>query len=182
MGRRVRSARLARALDQRDLAERAGVSLSALRRLEAGQGSTLKTVIAVTNTLEEPLVMTESSTEPVRRRAPRATQTRPRLERREERVSLELHRAVVRHLRADDGRVREIARSNLPLLRRNVRGDQANGWLDEWERALGGPTTDLIALCLREDEHGVDLRQVSPFAGVVPDDERLAAIHRARSW
>jgi transcriptional regulator with XRE-family HTH domain len=182
VGHRVRSVRLSKSLDQRDLAERAGVSVSALRRLEAGAGSTLKTVIAVTEALGAPLVLPEVMEDPKRRRAPRATGMRPHLKRREERVSLELHRAVVRRLRTDSQGVREVARANLPLLRQNVRGEQAHGWLDEWERALDGSTEGLVHLCLRQDERGVDMRQVSPFAGVLSDAERIAAIRCARAW
>ena len=45
LGHRVRQLRLARNLDQRTTAERAGISLRALGMLENGGGSTLETVL-----------------------------------------------------------------------------------------------------------------------------------------
>jgi hypothetical protein len=102
------------------------------------------------------------------------------LERPEERVQLELHRAVVRRLRADPDAVRAKARANLDTVRRNVTGPRAHEWVNDWAMALDGPLPALIDLCLRQDERGVDLRQVSPFAGVLSQDERLAAIREGR--
>ena len=56
---------------------------------------------------------------------------------------------------------------------------QAVGWLDEWQALLDGPPEQLVDVFLGGDEHSVDLRQVSPFAGALSDEERLAAIRRA---
>jgi transcriptional regulator with XRE-family HTH domain len=50
-GRQVRSARVARGVDQAHLASLANVSLATLSNLERGKGSTLKTVIAVARAL-----------------------------------------------------------------------------------------------------------------------------------
>ncbi len=50
-GRQVRTARVARGLDQAHLAALANVSLATLSNLERGKGSTLKTVIAVARAL-----------------------------------------------------------------------------------------------------------------------------------
>lgn len=184
LGGVVRDHRLARGMDQRDLAELAGVSTSALRRLEAGQGSTLRTALAVLRTLDAPVTVldVDPGVLPTRRRAPGVTHLRPVLDRREERISLELHRAVARRLRKDGQAVREKARSNLEQVSGNVHGPQALEWVQEWSEALDGPTGRLVEMLVRQDEHGVDLRQVSPFAGVLSDDERMAAIRRARRW
>ena len=51
LGRQVRSARVARGLDQASLASQANVSLATLSNLERGKGSTLKTLIAVARAL-----------------------------------------------------------------------------------------------------------------------------------
>jgi transcriptional regulator with XRE-family HTH domain len=51
LGEQLKALRLARNLDQKILAERAGVSPRALRSLEAGQGSTLKTLVSVLRAL-----------------------------------------------------------------------------------------------------------------------------------
>lgn len=51
VGQQFRDARLAADLDQRTLAERAGVSVGAVRNLERGTGSSLATVIRVARAL-----------------------------------------------------------------------------------------------------------------------------------
>lgn len=45
LGKRLRRLRLQRNIDQRTLAEKAGVALSALQKLEAGRGSTVRTLL-----------------------------------------------------------------------------------------------------------------------------------------
>jgi hypothetical protein len=105
-----------------------------------------------------------------------ATEARP-----ENRVQLELHRALLGKLLGDLGLAREIAYVNLDRMRSSVRGAQAQGWLDEWAELIDDPGPRLIDVFLGEDEHSTDMRQVSPFAGVLTQQERLAAIERARS-
>jgi|SRR6516225_2051606 transcriptional regulator with XRE-family HTH domain len=51
IGENLRALRLSRNLDRAGLAERAGVSESALKRLEAGGGSTLGTLVRVARAL-----------------------------------------------------------------------------------------------------------------------------------
>jgi transcriptional regulator with XRE-family HTH domain len=51
VGEQVRSARIALQLDQRQLAERANVSVGAVSNLERGRGSSLTTVIAIVRAL-----------------------------------------------------------------------------------------------------------------------------------
>lgn len=51
LGEKLKTLRLFRNLDQRTLAARAGVSVRALRSLEAGQGSTLKTLVSIVRAL-----------------------------------------------------------------------------------------------------------------------------------
>lgn len=52
LGARLRALRLERNLGQATLAARAGVSLNALKHLEGGQGSTLKTLVSVLRALD----------------------------------------------------------------------------------------------------------------------------------
>lgn len=52
LGQQIRSLRLRKNLDQEGLAERAGVALSALKNLESGKGTALKTFIKVLKALE----------------------------------------------------------------------------------------------------------------------------------
>lgn len=51
-GEQVRALRLNRDIDQATLAERAAVSLSALKALEAGRGSSLRTIVRVARALD----------------------------------------------------------------------------------------------------------------------------------
>ena len=99
----------------------------------------------------------------------------------ENRVQLELHRVVLGKLLVDPDHVRELARRNIERMRSSVRGSQAQGWLDEWAELIEHPGPRLVEAFLGEDVHAVDLRQVSPFAGALTQDERLAAVERARS-
>lgn len=52
LGEQVRALRIARAHDQAQLALLAGVSLGAIKNLEQGRGSTLKTVVRVARALD----------------------------------------------------------------------------------------------------------------------------------
>lgn len=52
LGERLRRLRLNRNLDQRTTAEKAGISEKALRNLEAGNGSTVETLIRVLKALD----------------------------------------------------------------------------------------------------------------------------------
>ena len=51
LGRQLRSLRLRHDLDQRTLAERAGVALNVVKTLEAGKGSTVSSLIRVLRAL-----------------------------------------------------------------------------------------------------------------------------------
>lgn len=51
LGEKLKALRLSRNLDQKTLAERSGVSVRALRSLESGQGSTVKTLVGVLRAL-----------------------------------------------------------------------------------------------------------------------------------
>ncbi len=51
VGEQLRALRVSRNIDQKTLAERAGISLRALRNLEGGQGSTLHSLVCVVRAL-----------------------------------------------------------------------------------------------------------------------------------
>lgn len=51
LGAKLRALRLSKNLEQATLAERAGISVRALRNLEGGQGSTLRTLVSVLRAL-----------------------------------------------------------------------------------------------------------------------------------
>jgi transcriptional regulator with XRE-family HTH domain len=52
LGARVRRLRLARNIDQRATADKAGISEKALRNLEAGRGSTVETLLRTLKALD----------------------------------------------------------------------------------------------------------------------------------
>lgn len=52
LGEQLRRHRLLRNLSQTDVAERAGIALSALKNLESGKGATVKTLIKALKTLD----------------------------------------------------------------------------------------------------------------------------------
>ena len=52
VGSRLRALRIDRRIEQADLAQRAGISIKALRSLEQGQGSTLETFLRALKGLE----------------------------------------------------------------------------------------------------------------------------------
>ena len=87
LGEQARNLRLRQNLDQQTLAEQAGIGLSALKNLESGKGTTLKTLIKTLRALDRaswletlapavsisPLQMLK--TKPQRQRASRQRQT-----------------------------------------------------------------------------------------------------------
>ncbi len=87
--------------------------------------------------------------------------------------SLWLHQAVAGNLVTDPDRVLGKARDNLDRLLRQHQGTMAEVWLQRWqERINAGPGAVLKALT-SEDPESVELRQNSPFAGVLPQPQRL---------
>ncbi|WP_420618032.1 helix-turn-helix domain-containing protein [Candidatus Poriferisocius sp.] len=87
--------------------------------------------------------------------------------------SLALHGAIARELRAQGGEFLEIARRNISRMR--SLNPHASPLLDEWERIIEGTADQIVARMLDPSEHGRDLRQVTPFAGVLSPAQRAAA-------
>ena len=52
LGESIRAVRLLKNLDRQTLCDRAGISMNALRNLETGTGSTIKTLVLVVRALE----------------------------------------------------------------------------------------------------------------------------------
>jgi excisionase family DNA binding protein len=97
----------------------------------------------------------------------------------DQRRSLRLAHAVAGRLVQDPESVREIARDNLARMRaRHTRGRAAT-WLAEWQELVDGPLDDLLAALTSPVPHARELRQNSPFAGVLSDAERAAVLRSA---
>lgn len=90
---------------------------------------------------------------------------------RSERRSLWLAYAVAGAFAADPEKAINGARRELARMRPHVRG-RANQWLDEWGRLLDGPPERLLAAMTDPSERGRELRQNSPFAGLLTEAQR----------
>ena len=97
----------------------------------------------------------------------------------DQRRSLYLAYAVAGKLVQDPGLV-DVARQNLERMRdRHTRGRPAQ-WLRQWQELLDGPLDQLLMALTSPSQRSRELRQNSPFAGVLTDAERLAALRTAR--
>lgn len=90
--------------------------------------------------------------------------------------SLALHAAISQELRIRSESVIELARRNVCRMR--IQNPDASPLLDEWERILDGTVDQIVARMLDPSEHGRDLRQITPFAGVLTSAQR-AAVYRS---
>ena len=57
-------------------------------------------------------------------------------------------------------------------------GKIAPRYAGQWEEVLSGPLGDVRKVIAEDSERGRDLRQNSPFAGVLSEAERRAALGR----
>lgn len=79
--------------------------------------------------------------------------------------------AVVRSPSETMGR----ARANLTTMRA-ARGPASNPWLEEWQRLLDGPVETVLEALTSPTPRARELRQNSPFAGVLDQEERRAVL------
>lgn len=109
------------------------------------------------------------------RRADVEALLRPELTR-DQLKALWLHRAVAGRLVQDPDAVLAKAATNLERLRRVHPDGMAARWLDRWRAVLdAGVETVLDVLTSRAPE-AIELRQNSPFAGVLPEGQRRAVL------
>ena len=95
--------------------------------------------------------------------------------------SLWLHRAIAERLRADPAVVLEKARSNLAQARR-VHGPSVLPYLRHWDALLDGPLDRLTTVMTSLTQEARDLRQCTPFAGVLSAQERWGVYRAFRRW
>ena len=99
---------------------------------------------------------------------------------REAERSLWLHRAVAGRLVADPDRVLGLAAQNLQKLERVHPSGMSAAWLAQWRIVLAGGADAVLDVLASRSQLAVELRQNSPFAGVIPEDERMAVHHAFR--
>jgi transcriptional regulator with XRE-family HTH domain len=105
---------------------------------------------------------------------------RPELTRSEWR-SWRLHRQLSTHLtRPGLGRWRPVIERNLERLRSAVQGQPHVRNLGRWESLLDhGDIPGLHRILTGLDRDSIEMREVSPFSGLLPDEERLEALGAA---
>ena len=89
---------------------------------------------------------------------------------REERRSLHLHRAIARRLERSPELVLARARETLSLMRANH--PEAERLFREWEVILSRPVSEMAPALTDPSPWSRELRQVTPFAGVLTAEER----------
>jgi len=99
---------------------------------------------------------------------------------RDQRQSLWLHVAVAGHLAVDPTGTLEHARTNLGRLRRAHPSGMSSRWLEAWQAVLGGGPDAVLQTLTSRAPMAIELRQNSPFAGVLKDDERRAVLRAFR--
>ncbi|MEZ5282121.1 MAG: helix-turn-helix domain-containing protein [Acidimicrobiales bacterium] len=99
---------------------------------------------------------------------------------RDERRSLWLAYVVAGRIATEPERTIGDALRHIDKMRPNARG-QAKKWLDEWTRLLNGPVDRILAALTDRSLRGRELRQNSPFAGALTEEQRLKALEAWRS-
>jgi len=94
--------------------------------------------------------------------------------------SLWLHQVVAGRLALDPDTVLAQARKNLQHLKRVHPGGMTAQWLAEWQKVLDSGTDAVFSALTSPSIHAADLRQNSPFAGVLSTEERTAALEAFR--
>ena len=156
----IRTLRERAALTQQSLARAGGTSQPTIAAYEAGRKSpTIDTLQRLAGAVG--LTASIEFTTPLTR---------------EDRRSLALHGAIGRRLADDPAAV--IARARRNLARMRARRGQATQLLREWDAILDRPVPALLAVLTDPGEWARELRQVTPFAGVLSAAER-AAVYRA---
>jgi len=93
-----------------------------------------------------------------------------------QRRSLEMHRLVVEKIRSDP-ELFEVARATLARWRTIV-CQSSQPYLMEWESRMADRDA-CLAFAVEDSEHASDMRQSSPFAVLLSNDERLDFL---RAW
>ena len=98
-------------------------------------------------------------------------------------ASLWLHRAVAGKLALDPPRVLAKARRNMARMRQVHASGRVQADFDAWEQLLDGPLRQLFDVLASASPRAVELRQNTPFAGVLTPAERAKALAAFRaSW
>jgi excisionase family DNA binding protein len=112
----------------------------------------------------------------VYRRDVEALRTRTRRLTRDQQRSLWLSHAVAGHLVRNPRDVLNKARRNLERTMAGSARGSAAVWLKQWRTLLDGSIEDVLEALTSRSPRSRELRQNSPFAGVLTDNERRAVL------
>jgi hypothetical protein len=82
-----------------------------------------------------------------------------------------MHRAIAAKLRSDPSLLK-IAHDNLE--RWSKTGSASQSYWDAWREILKRPLSEILDLLVEDSERMTDMRQTSPFAGILTPKERWA--------
>jgi len=147
---------------QKNLAKMAGTSQPTIALYEAGKKSpTLATLERLARSLG--LEVAVSFVLPLTR---------------EDLRSLAYHRAIIEELKREPAAVLARSRRNLAIM--SKKHPDAKKLFDHWKQWLNFPIDDLINYCLDLSLFARDMRQVTPFAGILSARKRLEILKKFR--
>lgn len=145
---------------QQDLAQKAGTSQPTIALYESGEKSpSISTLQRLVDSLGLELVVNY---------VPKMT--------REDRRSIAYHHAIAKSLRQDPQATIQRARETLARMCKDH--PHAAKLFDQWQTWLDLPIDELIANMLDSGIAARDMRQVTPFAGVLSAKERVSILKR----
>ena len=164
VGAIIRDFRARHGLTQSELGRLSGVPQPVLSAYEHGhRAPTLDTLEAILGVRGETIVVEPAQAQQHDRSVAR---------------TIEIHRLVLDKLLDDPDRVLEQAAAQLKLID-EVANVRSRPYLDAWRALLDGPRADLVRVLMSTAEADVELLKVSPFAGLLTDDERAEVAQRA---
>lgn len=81
----------------------------------------------------------------------------------------------------DPGAVLDQARANLGRFSAVHAGTMAAYWLGLWEDALDGGPDRVLSVLVSDTQEAAEMRQNSPFTGILTADERRSVLESFRS-
>ena len=158
----VRNLRRQTGVTQQELAEMGGTSQSTITAYETGAKSpTIRTVENLARSQNLEMLVTYM---------PKMT--------REDKRSLAFHRAIVEVLRKDPDPILIRAKRNLEMLTKMHPGVQT--LFDRWQDWLTLPLEDQVSKMLDPFPEAREMRQVSPFSGVLSPKQRALVLGQFR--
>lgn len=158
----VKDLRTSVEMTQAELADSAGTSQPTIAAYEAGRKSpTLRTLERLAHSAGRDMIITF---------VPTMT--------REERRSLFLHRAIANKLECSPEDVLSKVRRNLDKML--AQHPEAGALLKEWTLILDRSVGEIVDVLADPRSHARELRHVTPFAGVLTNNERARAYREFR--